>query len=70
MKLNIWIVLDTTIIVVFWILLFGGAIDGFGTIVFFEPGFTYLLILFSILTGAFVGGMYERWYQEKLKVPS
>ena len=65
MKLNGLIVIELVIFANFWLLAFGGEISEFDTIVFFEPEFVFVLIVMSILTGMLIGGLYERWYQEK-----
>ena len=65
MKLNGLIIIETVLFTGFWILAFGGGISSFNTIIFFEPGFTYCLIAISILNGMLIGGIYERWDQER-----
>ena len=37
--------------------------NGFHTLMFFEPEMTVGLIAMSILTGFWIGGTYERYYQ-------
>jgi hypothetical protein len=59
------LIIEIIIFSFFWGFLFGGAIDEFNTIAFFEPRFTYGLIAISILTGMLIGGLYERWYQRR-----
>lgn len=65
MKLNALIVIELLLFAAFWLFTFLGGIDEFETIVFFEPEFTYFLIGMAMLTGALIGGLYERWYQER-----
>lgn len=59
------LIIEIVIFTAFWIVVFGGAIDEFNTIIFFEPVFTYVLIGMSILTGMLIGGSVERWDQER-----
>jgi len=65
MKLNGLIIIELVAFAIFWIAAFGGMIGEFDTIAFFEPKFTYALIIMSILTGMLIGGLYERWHQER-----
>jgi hypothetical protein len=57
---DVLLVIEIAIVSGFWIFIFGGASDGFNTIIFFEPNFTYGLIVISIVTGMLIDLIYTR----------
>ena len=47
-------------IVAFWIFTLTGSIDGFETVMLFEPEFTIILVFFSIITGMLIRAIIEQ----------
>ena len=65
MKVSGLLIIECVALAAFWILISTGSVPEFNTIVFFEEGFVYGYTLMSLATGILIGGLIERWQNER-----